>query len=134
MASEPKTKQTSASVADFIDAVPDETRRNDAKALLKLFKEVTGEKPAMWGPSIIGYGVYQSPTGPWPRLGFSPRKAEQVLYVLADHPGLEPALKKLGKHRTGKACLYVKKLADIDAGALRDIVAGAWAEMAKRHP
>lgn len=134
MAAEPKTKPTKESVTAFVDAVPDETRRKDAKALLKLFREVTGEKPVMWGPSIIGYGSYQSPTGPWPRTGFSPRKAELVLYVLASTPELQAALAKLGKHRTGKSCLYVKKLADVDMGALKQIVAGCWAEMARRHP
>lgn len=134
MAKEPKTKATKVSVADFVAAVPDETRRADANALLKLFKEVTGQKPVMWGPSIIGYGVYQSPTGPWPRTGFSPRKAEQVLYVLSSHPEVNALLAKLGKHRIGKSCLYIRKLADIDAGVLKQVVAACWAEMAARHP
>ncbi len=130
MASEPKTKPTDVSAAAFVDAVADETRRKDGKALLKLFKEVTGQKPVMWGPSIIGYGVYQSPTGPWPRTGFSPRKAEQVLYVLADYPELDGLL---AKHKTGKSCLYIKKLADVDADVLKQIVTACWAEMARRH-
>lgn len=133
MASEPKTKPTDVSAAAFVDAVADETRRKDGKALLKLFKEVTGQKPVMWGPSIIGYGVYQSPTGPWPRTGFSPRKAEQVLYVLADYPELDGLLARLGKHKTGKSCLYIKKLADVDADVLKQIVTACWAEMARRH-
>lgn len=134
MASEPKTKATEVSVTDFVNAVPDETRRADAKALLKLFKDVTGEKPRMWGPSIVGYGTYRSPTGVWLRLGFSPRKTELVLYVLADGAGQDAPLKALSKHRTGKSCLYVKKLADVDANALKQIVAGSWAEMARRYP
>jgi len=81
---EPKTKKTKASVSAFIAAVLDETRRKDAKAIDKMFREITGEKPAMWGPSIIGYGSYETSTGTWPRLGFSPRKGNLALYVLSD--------------------------------------------------
>lgn len=78
---EPKTQKTKASVSAFIAAVEDETRRKDAKAVDKMLREITGEKPAMWGPTIIGYGEYDGATGKWPRLGFSPRKANLVLYA-----------------------------------------------------
>lgn len=81
MAAEPKTQRTKASVAQFIAAVPDDTRREDAKAVDKMLREITGEKPAMWGPTIIGYGEYHGAAGKWPRLGFSPRKANLVLYA-----------------------------------------------------
>ncbi len=130
---EPKTQKTKASVAQFIAAVEDETRRKDAKTVDKMLREITGEKPAMWGPSIVGYGEYQSPTGPWPRLGFSPRKANLVLYVM-DGYEKEPLMKQLGKHKTGRSCLYINKLADVDEGVLRKIVANGWKIMAKKHP
>jgi hypothetical protein len=134
MAAEPKTRPTSASVTEFIDAVPDEGKRKDAKALLKLFKAVTGEKAVMWGPSIVGFGTYPTASGLWPRTGFSPRKGDLVLYVICDFPELADTLKRLGKHRTGVSCLYIKRLADIDEPALKDLIAGSWAEMARRHP
>lgn len=131
--SEPKTTKTKASVAAFIAAVEDDTRRKDAKAVDKMMREVTGEKPAMWGPSIVGYGVYEGPTGPWPRLGFSPRKANLVLYLMDGYEG-EPLMKKLGKHKTGRSCLYINKLADVDAGVLRELVEKSWTRMNAKYP
>jgi hypothetical protein len=130
---EPKTKKTRASVAAFIGAVPDETRRKDARAVDRIFREITGEKPAMWGPSIIGYGSYQTATGPWPRSGFSPRKASLVLYVMADYPGRDALLARLGKHRTGVSCLYINKLADVDERVLRELVARCWGHMRAKY-
>lgn len=130
---EPKTQKNKASVAAFIAAVENETRRQDAKAVDKMMREITGEKPAMWGPSIIGYGEYDTPSGKWPRLGFSPRKANLVLYVMDGYEG-EPLMKKLGKHKTARSCLYINKLADIDEGVLREIVANGWKTMAKKYP
>ena len=130
---EPKTKKTKASVAAFIDAISDDTRRKDAKAVDKMFREITGEKPAMWGPSIIGYGSYETGSGTWPRSGFSPRTASLVLYVLADYGGRDALLKKLGKHKTGKACLYINKLADVDEGVLRSLIARCWKHMQAKY-
>ena len=130
---EPKTKKTKASVSAFIAAVEDETRRKDAKAIDKMMREITGEKPAMWGPSIIGYGEYDTPTGKWPRAGFSPRKANLVVY-LAPESKDAALLKKLGKHKTGRSCLYINKLADVDEGVLRKIAANGWNSMAKKYP
>ena len=130
---EPKTQRTKASVAAFIAAVEDDTRRKDAKAVDKLFRELTGEKPAMWGPTIIGYGEYDGPTGKWPRIGFSPRKANLVLYIM-DGYDKEPLMKKLGKYKTGRSCLYINKLADVDEAVLRKIAENGWAKMAKRYP
>lgn len=130
---EPKTQRTKASVAAFIAAVEDETRRRDAKAIDKMMRAITGEKPAMWGPSIVGYGEYQTRSGPWPRLGFSPRKANLVLYVM-DGYDKEPLMKQLGKHKTGRSCLYINKLADIDEAVLHKIVANGWNIMAKKYP
>lgn len=130
---EPKTKKTKASVSAFIAAVLDETRRKDAKAIDKMFREITGEKPAMWGPSIIGYGSYETSTGTWPRLGFSPRKGNLALYVLSDFAGRDGLLKKLGKHKTGKSCLYINKLADVDERVLRELVTRCWKHMNAKY-
>jgi len=124
---ENKTKPTQVSVAAFIDAITDQTRRADAKALVKLMQSASGEKPRMWGPSIIGFGSchykYDSGRqGDMPLIGFSPRKAANVLYGAIGFNGAEALLAKLGKHTTGKGCLYIKKLADVDSGVLEALV------------
>ena len=124
---ENKTKQTNLSVAAFIDAITDETKRADAKALIKLMQSATGEKPKMWGPSIIGFGsyhyVYESGReGDMPLTGFSPRKAATVLYGLSAASDSASLLAKLGKHTTGKGCVYIKKLADVDGKVLETLV------------
>ena len=130
---EPKTQKTEASVAAFIAAVEDETRRKDAKAVDRMLRDITGEKPAMWGPSIIGYGAYNGPTGEWPRAGFSPRKANLVIYLSpeAKHASL---LKKLGKHKTGVSCLYINTLADVDVAVLRVLIERSWKHMNAKYP
>jgi hypothetical protein len=128
-----KTVRTRASVAEFLKAVENEQRRKDAKAVDKMMREITGEKPAMWGSLIVGYGEWDTPSGKWPRIAFSPRKANLVLYVMDGYEG-EPLMKKLGKHKTGRSCLYINKLADVDEGVLRRIVTNGWKIMAKKHP
>ena len=131
---EPKTQRTKASVAAHIAAVEDDTRRKDAKAVDKMLREITGEKPAMWGPSIVGYGEYANPNGTkGPRMGFSPRKANLVLYLM-DGYDKEPLMKQLGKHKTGRSCLYINKLSDVDEGVLRRIAVNGWNKMAKKYP
>ena len=130
---EPKSKKTKASVTQFIAAVEDDTRRKDAKAVDKMLREITGEKPAIWGPTMIGYGEYEGATGAWPRMGFSPRKANLVLYLMDGYEG-EPLMKKLGKHKTGRSCLYINKLADVDERVLRTIAVNGWNIMAKKYP
>jgi hypothetical protein len=122
-----KTKPTKISVAAFIDSITDKDRRADAKALIKLMQKAAGEKPAMWGPSIIGFGshhyVYDSGReGDMPVVAFSPRKAATVLYGLSSSEALLP---KLGKHTRGKGCVYIKKLADVDQKVLEAMVAKA---------
>ncbi len=131
---EPKTQRTKISVAAFIAAVEDDTRRKDAKAVDKMMRAVTGERPAMWGPSIIGYGEWKTPSGLWPRIGFSPRKANLVLYVIGDFKTCGPLLKKLGKHKIGKSCLYINKLADIDDAVLHDLTQASWDHMNAKYP
>jgi hypothetical protein len=125
---ENKTKETKASVADFIAAVPDEAKRKDAKTLIKMMQGATGEKPKMWGPSIVGFGsvhyVYESGReGDMPLLGFSPRKPAIVIYGVAKTA--EAMLPKLGKYTTGKGCLYIKKIADVDEKVLEKMIAFA---------
>lgn len=134
---ENKTKPTKMSVAAFIAAMPDESRRADARALVKLMQAASGEKPKMWGPSIIGFGthhyVYDSGReGDMPLVGFSPRKAAIVLYVNRGFPGFDALLARLGKH-TGGGCLYVKRLADLDQKVLKEIVVKSVAVMRAKY-
>jgi len=124
---EVKTKQTDASVEDFINTVKDEQKRKDSFVILGLMKNATGEEPKMWGSAIIGFGSikYRSPNTRkevvWPRIGFSPRKASLSLYLmgLKEHAA---ALKKLGKYKTGVGCLYINKLEDVDVKVLKGII------------
>lgn len=129
---EPKTRKTAASVKDFLAAIPDEQRRKDAAAVIRMMTEVTGEKPAMWGPSIVGFGSYRGPTGEWPVASFSPRKANLVVYLA---PGFENGtlLPRLGPHSHGKSCLYLKSLADVDTRVLRQLVESSVADTRKRY-
>lgn len=134
-----KTKATQVSVADFLDAVEPPQRREDGKAVCAMLQRVTGEEPRMWGPSIIGFGSYDyrydsGRTGTMCRLGFSPRKAQLVLYVLSDRAGEAEQLARLGKHKTGNSCLYVNKLADVDMTVLEQLTRDAWADMNARYP
>ena len=134
-----KTKATGTDVDAFIEAVPDPVRREDAKAVAALMARVSGAAPAMWGPTIIGFGSYHyrydsGHEGEMCRLGFSPRKAELVLYVLNGSPEQDAQLARLGKHKTGKSCLYIKKLADVDMAVLEELVRGQLASMDARYP
>lgn len=119
---EPKTKPTKASVAAFLSAVEHDGRRKDAKAVDKIMREITGEKPVMWGTSIVGYGTYESRSGDWPIVGFAPRKSALVLYLMGAFKGRDALMKKLGKHKAGKGCLYITNLADVDQTVLRDLI------------
>jgi uncharacterized protein DUF1801 len=130
---ENKTKPTKISVAAFIDSITDKGRRADAKALVKLMQKTSGEKPKMWGPSIIGFGSYHyiydsGREGDMPVVAFSPRKAATVLYGLSDTEALLP---KLGKHTRGKGCIYIKKLSDVDQKVLEMMAAKAVAGRAE---
>jgi hypothetical protein len=134
-----KTQPTKLSVAAFIDALTDLTRRADAKALVRLMQNAAGEKPKMWGPSIIGFGSYHykydsGREGDMPLIGFSPRKAATVLYIMAGLRDSGSLLAKLGKHTTGKGCLYINKLADVDQKVLEALVVKSVAAMRARSP
>jgi hypothetical protein len=123
-----KTKETSSSVGDFINAIGDEQQRKDSRAIVELFEKVTNEKPKMWGSSMIGFGKkrYKSPaTGrevDWFKVGFSPRKANLSLHLVIDMQQQADTLKKLGKHKIGGGCLYINTLADVDIKVLEQLV------------
>ena len=123
-----KTKETESSVEEFINSVPDEQKRKDSFALVKLMQKATKAPPTMWGTSIIGFGNmrYVSPkTGrevDFLKIGFSPRKANFSVYLVGGLKSVEPLLKKLGKHKVGGGCLYINKLADVDTKVLEEIL------------
>ena len=122
-----KTKQNEQSVTDFLQAVPDERKRDDSFAILELMKEVTGQEPKMWGDSIIGFGNYHykyatGREGDWFLTGFSPRKQNLTLYIMSGFDEYDELLKKLGKYKTGKACLYINKLADVEISVIKELI------------
>jgi len=122
-----KTAKNQMSVAQFIDAIESPQHKKDAKALLALFKEVTGKKPKMWGASIIGFGEYEykranGDYGSFMATGFSPRKAGPSIYILPGYSDYDELLEKLGPHKKGKSCLYIKKLDDIDVVVLKKLI------------
>ncbi len=124
---EPKTKATAVKPKDFIASLEDGTRKRDAQKLLPWMEKVTGLKAKMWGPSIIGFGRYQyeyesGHSGEMCMTGFSPRKANMVVYILSGYKGLEEKLARLGPHKTGKSCLYLGSLDKVDMDVLEEIV------------
>lgn len=131
---EPKTKPTDVPVADFIAAVENPRRRADAEVMLALLTGITGVTPVMWGPSIIGYDSYRGPTGDWPRIGFSPRKAQLVLYVMGDFDSREALISRLGKVSTKGGCIYINRLDAVDEGVLRELVTASLAHMRAKYP
>jgi hypothetical protein len=134
--SELKTKKTDASVEEFLNSVEHDKRRADGFALLELMQKVTGEPPAMWGQSIVGFGSYRyqyasGREGEWFLVGFSPRKRNLTLYIMSGFDEYEPLLRKLGKYRTGKGCLYINKLDDVDVQILGELIRQSLAHMRK---
>ena len=134
---ENKTKPTKLSVAAFINGLSEQARRKDAKALVKLMRARPGKSHKMWGPSIVGFGSYHykyesGREGDAPLIGFSPRKAASVLYGLIGCSDSEALLEKLGKHTTGKGCLYIKKLSDVDQKVLQAMVVKSVAALRAR--
>jgi len=135
---ENKTKPTAVSVTAYIEAIADESKRADAKALVRLMQKASGEKPKMWGAAIIGFGSYHykyesGREGDMPVIAFSPRKAAGVLYGAIGFDGADKLLAKLGKHTTGKGCLYIKKLSDVDLKVLEAMLAKALAAKRTRQ-
>ena len=131
---EPKTKPTDVPVADFIALVENPRRRADAEAMQALLAEVSGVAPVMWGPSIVGYDSYRGPTGDWPRIAFSPRKAQLVLYVMGDFETRDDLVSRLGKVSTKGGCIYINRLDAVDEGVLRDLAAASLAHMRAKYP
>jgi len=136
---ETKTKPADVTVAEFIAGVEPEGRQADAEVLDAFFRRVTGWQPVMWGPTMVGYGsyAYRYETGHGGTAlatGFSPRKAELSIYVMPGYQDYGPILARLGKHRLGKACLYVRKLADIDMDVLEELVRAGLADLGRMWP
>lgn len=130
-----KTKMNEASVDAFIDQQPEAVAK-DCRMIIKLMKKATGEDPKMWGASIVGFGRYayegaSGRSGEWMITGFSPRKTNLTIYIMMGFEKEAALMKKLGKHTTGKSCLYIKKLADIDLKALEELIAKGVKSMAK---
>ncbi len=133
---ENKTKENDADVVAFLNGVADERKRQDSFAILALMQEVTRMEPKMWGDSIVGFGKYHykyesGREGDMPITGFSPRKQSLTLYIMPGFARYEDLMAKLGKHKTGKSCLYINKLADVDTAVLRELVAQSVAHMKK---
>ena len=132
---EPKTQPNTATVEKFLNAIADEQRRQDCFRVLQLMKAATKTEPAMWGTSIVGFGryryKYESGTkGEWFLTGFSPRKSDLTLYIMSGLERYGALLAKLGKHKTGKACLYIKKLDDVDVSTLKQLIERSLTDLA----
>ena len=122
-----KTQPTNKSVKDFIDGIAEDAKRRDCRTIMKIMKKVTKARPRMWGSSMVGYGKYRykyasGREGEWFTAGFSPRAQSLTLYIMSGFKGHDALLKKLGKHTTGKSCLYIKRLDDIDLGVLENLI------------
>lgn len=133
---ENKTKPTSESVDKFIEDIEDPKRKVDSKKIIEIMKQVTGEEPVMWGETIVGFGTYHykyasSREGEWMITGFSPRKQNLTLYLNYGFENKEKFMNKLGKYKTGKACLYIKRLDDVDEKTLRGLIKDTYQEMKK---
>lgn len=136
---ENKTKATDADVLEFLNKVADERKRQDALAVMELMEEVTGEKATMWGSSIVGFGSYHykyasGREGDSCLTGFSPRKQNLTLYIMGGFDQYDDLMQKLGRYTTGSACLYVKRLADLDQTVLRELIAKSVAHMRNTYP
>ena len=135
---ENKTKPSKQSVAQFLNAIEDTQRRNDAKKVAAMMRKATGKRATLWGTSIVGFGKYHykydsGHEGDWALVGFSPRKRNLVVYIMpgfSEFPGL---MKKLGKYKTGKSCLYLNKLDDVDEGVLEKLIERSVKVMQKRY-
>jgi hypothetical protein len=134
-----KTTLNNASVIDFIDTTTNGIKKEDSLALLQLFSDITNEQPKMWGPSIIGFGSYHyksdrsSQEGDWPLTGFSPRKQSLTLYFMLGFDNYTELLRNLGKYKTSKGCLYIKRLADIDMSTLEKLIKKSFEDMKKKY-
>lgn len=134
-----KTKRNDGDVEAFLASIEDDAKRADSQALLELMSKITGEPGVMWGSSIVGFGSYHytyatGREGDWFKVGFSPRKQNLTLYIMSGFDGSDELLEKLGKHTTGKSCLYVKRLADVDGKVLADLVKRSVEHVERANP
>lgn len=134
-----KTKPTHDSVDAFLHGIPDPERRQECLTLVELMKQATGSEPAMWGASMVGFGKYHykyesGREGDWFITGFSPRKGALTLYIMAGFDRYDGILKRLGKYKTGKSCLYVKRFDDIDLDVLRELINESVQHMRRAYP
>lgn len=138
--SELKTKATTQNAKEFLSAVEPEEKRKDSLELLELFQDITGEKPVMWGTSIVGFGMYHyksersTQEGDWPLVGFSPRKQNLTLYLMGAFTGNAELLEKLGKYSNSVGCLYIKRLSDVDKTILSKLIKNTFEQMKKQYP
>jgi hypothetical protein len=137
--SELKTKPTLSKPVDFIATVPNATRKADALQLLEIMTRLSGFEPRMWGDTLIGFGEYHykyasGHEGDFMRTGFSPRKANMVVYIIPGYSQYSEILDRLGKHKLGKSCLYINKLADVDMDVLEELIRAGLDDMAKKYP
>ena len=135
---ESKTKATGASVEQYLAAIQDEARRADCRAMVKLMRKATGERPKMWGTSIVGFGSYHykyesGREGDSCATGFSSRKDAIVVYLMVGAPDRDQLLAQLGTHKTGKGCLYVRRMSDVDPKVLEKLIVGSVADVRRRH-
>ena len=133
-----KTKPTRASVATFINSVDERQRRADSRKVAAMMRKATGERAKMWGTSIVGYGTYQYTNTAgvdfeWPITGFSPRKQALTIYIMPGFSNFDTLMKKLGKYKTGKSCLYIKRLSDVDEKVLQRLIDASVKRMRKAY-
>ncbi len=133
-----KTVPNTASVTGFLDAVEDSQKKQDCYELLELMQEITGKPPVMWGPSIVGFGSYHykydsGREGDMMLTGFSPRKLNLTMYIMVGFNRYEKLMAKLGKHKTGKSCLYIKKLDDVDRKVLKELISSSYHHYDKKY-
>lgn len=135
---ENKTQPTKVSVTGFLNSIEDPQKRADAKKVAAMMRRITGKRAKMWGPAIVGYGTYHyqydsGREGDFMVAGFSPRKQALTVYIMAGFSGFDGLMKKLGRHKTGKSCLYIKRLSDVDESVLEKLIEGSVDYMRKKY-
>ena len=134
-----KTRPTTAKVSDFLAGVKDRQKLRDCREIARMMREATGKRAKMWGASIVGYDSYDyvyktGNSGTWPITGFSPRAQNISIYIMPGFDKFSALMKKLGKYKTGKSCLYIKRLDDVDRNVLKKLIAASVKEMRRRYP
>lgn len=136
---EQKTRPSEASVAAFLDGIPDEIRRQECKTVSRIMQRITKSKPVLWGTGMVGFGSYRytyasGHSGEWPVTGFAPRKRELTIYLMCGFDDLGGLLAKLGRHKIGKSCLYIAKLAEVDLKVLEALIAASVEQLRQKYP